>query len=48
MRRFIRFWNKRNHYFHVGFVILAVLFLCVIVSYFWLPYDPTAMNPSVT
>ena len=48
MRRFIRFWKKRNAYFHVGFVILAVLFLCVIVSYFWLPYDPTAMNPSMT
>ena len=47
MRRFVRFWNKRNAYFHVGFVILAVLFALVVISYFWLPYDPTAMDFTV-
>ena len=48
MRRFRRFWNKRNHYFHVGSILLAILFLGILVSYFWLPYDPNAMDFSVT
>jgi len=47
MRRFIRFWNKRNHYFHVGAILLAFLFLCVLISYFYLPYDPNAMDPTM-
>lgn len=45
-KRFKAFWKSRNIYEKIGFIILAVLLLTVLVSFFWTPYDPTKMSGS--
>ncbi len=46
MKEFFHGFKKKNLYFKIGCVILAVFALVVIISFFYTPYDPSEMNAS--